>query len=109
MKNSFNLKKFLSEGVLLKEENKNNIWNGWYLGYASDYQIFIHPINSYRPWIDGVIKNGEVILSTETSDTEGLKFLQDLGSQLNSSPQNGKFDIELKIKEQDLRNLFKII
>ena len=113
MNNNFNLKSFLAEGRLLNEiqVNKPNegLWKNWKLGYAEDNLFFIHPYNNKRPWIDGRVRGDIAIVDAQANDPIAEKFLQDLGKQLGTTPQPGPYNnIELKIKEKDLRKVFNL-
>jgi len=88
-------------------EGEEGYWNGWELGYAEDNIFFITPANSKRPWIDGRVRKNIAIVDAEANDPKAVKFLQDLGKQLGATPQPGPYNnIELKVQEQDLQNLF---
>jgi len=88
-------------------EGEKGFWNKWELGYAQDDIFYIHPANSNRPWMDGRVMGDIVIISAENNEPIAVKFLQNLGKQLNATPQPGPYkNIELKVQEQDLQNLF---
>jgi hypothetical protein len=107
---NFNLRKYLSKNKLLQEIKVNKPttidFKKWGLGYATDYILHIHPIDNYRPWIDGKVSGNKVTLWTEGDDLEGIKFLDKLGKQLNSKLKSGNYNtIELNVFEQDLQKL----
>jgi hypothetical protein len=107
---NFDLRKYLSKNKLLQEIKINKPitidFRKWKLGYATDYILNIHPIDNYRPWIDGKVSGDKVTLWTEGDDLEGIKFLEKLGKQLDSELKHGNYNtIKLNVFEQDLQKL----
>ena len=90
-----------------KGEGEKGYWNGWRLGYAEDTIFFIKPAVAKRPWLDGRVKGNIAIIIAQDNEPKAVNFLQAINKQIGGVLEVSDVNtIELKVKEQDLQNLF---